>query len=906
MEVVGRDDESETLADWLATGDRLVTLTGPPGAGKTLLARSVARDLHERNIFEAGVWYCSLREARTREDCIADVGRVLPIDFSQTTDLEESLELLVEWLEGRKLLLMLDDVEHVMDTLGELLEVSYSRVDDVRVLIVSREAVRYEPMRVHLLEPLSTEDAVALYLRVARRSPEDIEALERERVRELVDRLDRIPLAVEVAAAQLPVLGPSDILDGVDEHLDLLRQQSRDSGEWESPLRDAIAWSWTHLEEWQRELLSQCALFNGAFSLRAARSVVSLDEFDRAPPVSQALNSVVQKSLVRLHDAKPQLRVFALYKSVAEFARSMRDDVETDVHDRFVAYYIERVQQLVESIDTEESLLAQEEFEFAYADLDAAFEHAVEEDPKAAARLAEGMAKLILASSPQREIQSRIDRAMKGLERLDADDREARRLRARLFTVASRPWFRLSAPLTEEVGQNYERALALLDPEEDPVEYADAQSKYGYFLSSIGRVEEATAELQSAVELAEKIDRPRIRVEALGCNGMLPFLQGDIETARSRLGEAITLADDAGLQFYRCVGNNALALYEASCGRFGAAAAHAEEALRLAEELELSVQKVVALNGLGQYRLALGEFDVAEEHLKQGLEFAEESGIRSRRDELASNLGLIDMLNGDFEGAALHFDRAVGLARAFKRPEIETQAFLRLGALDLVQDNPGAGRECLDGARRVADKTGSRRADQLVEIGSKYLRIGEAVEASESGESERARALLAAIDTSVSGADSDVDALSPSKNARVHLEARVLEFTIVMVCREYGLLEVDDESTESIQIGPGARWFEFPGEERVDIARRTALRRILEHLVATYCEDPGGGSDVFELLDVGWPDEDLLPESGKARVYTAVATLRDFGFEGVLLTGNGGYFLDPEAAVTVHELETSG
>lgn len=112
------------------------------------------------------------------------------------------------------------------------------------------------------------------------------------------------------------------------------------------------------------------------------------------------------------------------------------------------------------------------------------------------------------------------------------------------------------------------------------------------------------------------------------------------------------------------------------------------------------------------------------------------------------------------------------------------------------------------------------------------------------------------------------------------------------------------DSFEGLRVDARGRWFALPETPRVDLSNRSAPRLIFEHLVDCRRRKPGVDTDVYALLEVGWPDEDLLPESGKARVYVAIQTLRDLGLRQVLETGSEGYRLDPD--IPVHVVDSSG
>ncbi len=291
-ELIGRAREVAELKE-LVGGGGLITLTGPGGSGKTRLALEVASQLVDD--FEDGVYLVELAGLR-------DPGLVLPT-IAQTLGVEESA--LAERVRDRRLLLVLDNLEHVAATAGEIAELGTS------VLATSRVPLRVAGEHDYEVEPLPLDDAVHLFVERARSAQRGFRL--DEAVPELCERLDRLPLAIELAAARVKTIPPRALLDRVDRRLALLVGGRRDVSDRQRTLRATIEWSYELLEEPERSLFPRLAVFAGGWDLDAAEAVCGAD----AP----ALAALVDEHLVRREDDR-----FGMLETVREFAAERFDE----------------------------------------------------------------------------------------------------------------------------------------------------------------------------------------------------------------------------------------------------------------------------------------------------------------------------------------------------------------------------------------------------------------------------------------------------------------------------------------------------------------------------------------------------------------------------------------------------
>jgi predicted ATPase/class 3 adenylate cyclase len=293
---VGRDRElGEVLA--LLDSHRIVTLTGPGGAGKTRLALKAAAESVER--YGDGVWFVSLAAVRDPQLIEPTIARVVggPDDLH-------------EFLAGKNTLLVLDNLEQLLPGAADIV----ARLD-ARILATSRSRLNIAAEQEFPVPTLPIDDAAALFTQRARQlEPRfDPDAA----VRQIAERLDGLPLALELAAARVKVLTPSQILERLGRSLDLLTSGAHDAPERHRTLRGTVEWSYRLLTGDERRLFARLAVFAGSFDLEAAEAVCSA-ELD-------VLQSLVDKSLLR-HGEDGRFFVLATIRELAlEKLRELSD-----------------------------------------------------------------------------------------------------------------------------------------------------------------------------------------------------------------------------------------------------------------------------------------------------------------------------------------------------------------------------------------------------------------------------------------------------------------------------------------------------------------------------------------------------------------------------------------------------
>ena len=281
---VGRSGAVDKVADLLGTY-RLVTITGPGGVGKTRLADEVLKQVADR--FADGVGIVEL--AAVSEPALVAATVATALDVHQAAGMSIA-DALAGRLSLRQMLLVLDNCEHVLDAVAQLCAAVLSSADDVRILVTSREPLglpeearyRLSPLGLPNREvpgPTGQAEAVTLFAERARQLDPDfvVDADSGSMVARLVQRLDGMPLAIELAAARVEALGLAQLVDRLDDRFGLLVSANRAAAARHRSLEATVEWSYQLLTGSEQRVFRRLSVFPGPFSLDAAEAVAGAD-----------------------------------------------------------------------------------------------------------------------------------------------------------------------------------------------------------------------------------------------------------------------------------------------------------------------------------------------------------------------------------------------------------------------------------------------------------------------------------------------------------------------------------------------------------------------------------------------------------------------------------------------------
>ena len=334
--LVGREQELATLRRMFEEPDaRLITLTGPGGAGKTRLAIHVARTMLQR--YPEGVFFVNLGNLRDAALVGVTIARTIGIDVEAGAEVEERLR---EGLDRRRCLLVLDGFETVLpaaDRISDLLE----ETEDVEILVTSRAVLQLRGEQVFPVPPLRVPDqesqagvaelmeygAVELFVQRARAADPKFRLTEENRVAVagICAGLDGLPLAIELAAARIRLLEPSMMLSRLSQRFELLRGGPRDLPERQQTLRRTFDWSYDLLSDREGRLFRHLCVFVGGCSLEAVRRVCYA-EGDSESAVLDELGALVDNSLLRQAPTADGEARFEMLDTIREYGRRLLAD----------------------------------------------------------------------------------------------------------------------------------------------------------------------------------------------------------------------------------------------------------------------------------------------------------------------------------------------------------------------------------------------------------------------------------------------------------------------------------------------------------------------------------------------------------------------------------------------------
>jgi non-specific serine/threonine protein kinase len=360
--LIGRDRERADLVALLnQPQERLVTLTGPGGTGKTSLALAVIAEL--RSGAARDIVFVELAPVRDPTLVLTTVARSIGLQESPAKSLGDTLR---DHLAEQNILLVLDNCEHLLNAVQDLVTL-LSNCERLTVLATSREPLRLKRERRYPVSPLPTRasggagwhavaraPAVVLFERRARGVQPNFAVDQRNAaiVAQICVRLDGLPLAIELAAARVAMFPPAEILERLRSRLDFLLGGPRDAPQRHQTLRAAIDWSHTLLSESEQMLFRRLTVFSGGANLAGIEAVCS-EEGSAADEVTDLLNALVNKSLVQTTATEsPSVGRYGLLDTLREYGLEQLEasGEASKLRDRHFLWHLEAAEQIEDEL----------------------------------------------------------------------------------------------------------------------------------------------------------------------------------------------------------------------------------------------------------------------------------------------------------------------------------------------------------------------------------------------------------------------------------------------------------------------------------------------------------------------------------------------------------------------------
>lgn len=592
---IGREREMKE-ASALLDSTRLLTLIGPGGTGKTRLSLQIAAE--QLSQFRDGVWLVELAP-------LSD-GGFIQSTIASTFDLREVpgiplMNILVDYLRARRLLLILDNCEHLVESTAQVVDQILHVCQDVRIIASSREALGIGGETVYRVPSLLEDEATRLFVERATKADSRFVLTEHNAsfVAQICARLDGIPLAIELAAARVKLFTPEQIAGRLDDRFKLLTGGSRTALPRQQTLRALIDWSYQTLNEIEQRALCRLAVFSGGWTIEAAETVIGESE------ALDGLLGLVNKSLVNVEEQDGKSR-YRFLETIRQYAmdKLLESGDAAEVRDRQFAFVLQLAQKTERRLFGAESTEWLDLMESEHDNLRAAFEWSLAHYPDRSLDLADMVAGFWTSRDYNDEARAICTAALERTQSLPNLDLA----RARVYLLLA--WTCITT----------------------------------------GRHKDGYAAARSCLELARRIDDVSTIVAALGVLVLGGIFLGQFEDAQKFMAEAEGLARQHQLraELAMLLTTHAQTTYFAGGDR-ERAKAYLDEAMTLASEVGFRFADSMSAFGMGRIAAEVGDLKLARHKLMEGAEHARKFGNKRVVYSCQSELAHILRENGEYD-----------------------------------------------------------------------------------------------------------------------------------------------------------------------------------------------------------------------------------------------------------------
>lgn len=876
--LIGRDDELARIRAALAVS-RLVTLTGPAGVGKTSLAAAIASEAAAtgRSVF------CDLSDARSLNGVHAALAAALDLRLVDVREPDEAAARLTAALSPLATpstsvsLLVLDNCEHVRDAAAALVALALSVPPDahgpLRVLVTSRENLAAKDEHTLAVPQLDPPAAMELLLARAHEVVPQlvVDDAARRCAERVIEKLDRLPLAIELFAARLDLLTLPELEARLDRPLTVLKASGGGRAARHADVAAAVRCSWDLLSDEERQVLRACAVFRGGATFETLAAALTRLGYRGA--LLDDVGALRRKFLLFTERLPGGARHHMLQTVGAFVEATIEEDGRSD--ELAIAHAHAVVDAEAVSGRAHPGSIASRIDNLAHA-----LHRCARVSPEIAARAGLALHRLMALQGPIHAHLEMLDASIECATASGVAD-----LCRRLYSARG--------DMRRKVGRLNAAAIDLeeaMSHSEDNAARADVRASQAMLAMIGGDLDGAAAAIDEAIAIADRAEDPRALGAALQRAGAIHLLRGAyplVEQVCLRALRSLEQTDDI-----RALTNALTYLGIGRLDRGDRSAAREAFTQARTRYLEQGDSWSVAVCDAYLALILVDDGDASLSSALQRLESARGDAQRVGHARLEAFvdavLGVAHHLNGDLEGAERCLRRGVGLALQVK---------------DIVAGCVAAGH--LAGVLAERGSASLAEARHWLETAQRYAQLMP---------NPSGRAALVALEGMLARAEGDragVVALRrralsvhPTHSNLALLPATSQVTAIVGVHLRLALRILDAALARDaegpapvlvIGISRSGRRVSLDGGEPIDFTRRGALRRILRALVDAYPRSLALG--VNDLIAAGWPGEFVETEAGTARVYTAIKSLRRLGLERVLVTRDDGYVIAPGTQV---------
>lgn len=621
---IGRESEAAEVVRLFEAGERLITLMGPPGIGKTTLARFVGQMLTTRSRGDFGVWFCDLTEVQSLEGILTQLLSTLggsQLSGSQLDYPSDSLDKC--FARQGSTLYILDNFERLSAHAGATLGRWLARFPALRFLVTSREQLPLETGLPFVVSSLGEPEAVALFIERARAqrqeflpSPQQLRV-----VHQLVKVLDGLPLAIELAASRISILTPEQILDRLKARFDLLRRTRPGQTQRHDSMRRAIDASWEMLSAWERDAFVQLGVFRGGFTLPAAEAVLDLSGHADAPAALDAVQVLLSRSLIHtgssVSDPVAPIQEFALnrfnlYESIREYAveKLAQAPFRRATEQRHALFYLAQAEALSSMSTGYSRDVALEPLTTEQSNFSAMYQTLKSMDPELLTRAALALHNISLYRESRPVRLARLEEAMTQSVNIEP------RLRIRLvfeWCFASLVVNTWSQEAVEGAQAALKVAVELAEAHGDQELEARGLYHLGKSYINCPAPSEGFPYLERALRLTKQLGLKRLEILVL-LNLAALYERATPLTGEPLGYEAAELARQGGYELLEAVVSAYLLECEVDHSRFEAAVARASQIMLVAERHSMLEVQILTNTYLARMNVMEGKLEEAERH----------------------------------------------------------------------------------------------------------------------------------------------------------------------------------------------------------------------------------------------------------------------------------------------------
>lgn len=612
--IYGRERELEELLRISAPGsnNRLVTITGIGGVGKTRLALELAWVQSGR--FEGRVWFVALANIRNHETIGGAILDALGVKRESADDSEQ----LVKIFGSEPHLLILDNFEQVVDGGAEFIHGLLGGTPAVSVVVTSRRLLELGNEREFPLSALPTplpetafEDvsgfpSVQMFVERAQQvQPEFSLGIDNAPlIAELCTRLEGVPLSLALAASRLQVMSPGEILDGLDERLNLLTTRRRDLPERHRSLRASFEWSFDLLPVPSRSVFAEMSVFRGGCSLAAIQAVCTGED------VLSSVEELIAHGLIE-QASFGDARRFDMLESLRDFAAEHLDeDSATDMGRRHAMFFAALSDEQFEGMSTREAAKWVKVGEEERANFHIAMEWGLREEPRLALRIA-------CNQGPFWHLKGMFREGVDWLERCIVADPEDSIQLGRAYNAIGMMLDRLGRRV--EAREAFERSVALYEALGEPDRAVDPLNNLGILCLTMADYSAAEQNMTRSLAIFERTSDSRGIAMVLANLGNVACARGDFDTARKRLDRALDLNRAAGNRLWEANNLTSLAIAASYSGNPELGVELHLEGLSIKREVGYRMGIANSCIQLSESLRRIGRFPEAFERVREGL-----------------------------------------------------------------------------------------------------------------------------------------------------------------------------------------------------------------------------------------------------------------------------------------------